>query len=71
MIGAGFAALTGPIGLAILAVAAVAAAGIQMYRHRDSIKIRMGEIRENIKDFTKVALDKIVEYGTIFGRVFL
>lgn len=70
-IGAGFAALTWPIGLAILAVGAIAAAGIQMYRHRDTIKIRMGEIWENIKDFSKVALDKIVEYGTIFGRVFL
>lgn len=54
-LGVAFAFLTSPIGLVILAIGAIIAIGVLLYKNWDTIKIKMGELWTNIK--------------TVFGKV--
>lgn len=49
-LGAAFTFLTGPIGLAILAVAAVVAAGILLYKNWDTVKEKLGQFGSFIEE---------------------
>lgn len=54
-LGVAFAFLTSPIGLVILAIGAIIAIGVLLYKNWDTIKIKMGELWTNIKSvFGKV-----------------
>lgn len=70
-IAAGFAMLTGPIGLAIAAIGVMIYVGTQVYEHRDDIKASLAQIRDGIVAKASQAMDAIVEFATTFGRVFL
>lgn len=48
--GVSFAALAGPIGIAVLAIAGIVAAGIALYKNWDTIKKKAGTIWGSIKD---------------------
>lgn len=48
-LGAAFAFLTSPIGLVILAIGAIIAIGVLLYKNWDTIKLKMGELWTKIK----------------------
>lgn len=54
-LGVAFAFLTSPIGLIIIAIGAMIAIGVLLYKNWDTVKIKMGELWTNVK--------------TVFGKV--
>lgn len=62
MIGAAFAALTGPIGLVIAAVAAAVAIGIALYKNWDTVKAVLLKIWEGIKAGAMAVFNAIKAY---------
>lgn len=68
-LGTAFAFLTSPIGLVILAIGAMIAVGILIYKHWDEIKLkaqelweRIGQIFEGIKKSISNTVDEIIDF---------
>ena len=71
VIGPGIAALAGPIGIAIAAIAAIIAIGVALYKNWDTIKEKLGVLKDFIikawdavKNALKVAAQAIFDYMT-------
>lgn len=62
-LGAAFAALTGPVGLVIAAIAAVIAIGVTLYKNWDTIKGKAQQLGKNIKE-------KFNQIKTIVSEIF-
>lgn len=60
-LGAAFAFLTSPIGLAILAIGAIIAIGVLLWKNWDTIKEKAGELWENIKEKFKAIGEAIMK----------
>ena len=64
--GAAFAVITGPIGLAIAAIAALIAVGVLVYRNWDEIKAKLGEVWGAIVNFFTVSIPTAINAGLAF-----
>lgn len=71
VIGPAFAALAGPVGIAIAAIAAIIAIGVALYKNWDTIKQKLGVLRDfiigawnKVKEALKTAAKAIFDYMT-------
>ncbi|MGE5390909.1 MAG: hypothetical protein ACM3PE_07580 [Deltaproteobacteria bacterium] len=69
VLGTAFAALTGPVGLAIAIIGGLIAAGVLLYKNWDTVKIKAIQIWTQISDFLKKQINKIIGFtnGLIAG----
>jgi len=61
ILGVAFAALTGPVGLIILAITGLVAAGVAIYKNWDWIKAKASQIWAGIQVFFKIVTKKLVD----------
>lgn len=59
MLGTAFTFMLGPIGLVILAIGALVAAGIYLYRHWDEVRAKAVEIWNSFKEYIRQTFDGI------------
>lgn len=71
VIGPAFAALAGPVGIAIAAIAAIIAIGVALYKNWDTIKQKLGVLKDfiigawnKVKEALKTAAKAIFDYMT-------
>lgn len=65
-LGTAFAFLTGPVGLAILAIGALVAAGVLVYRNWEEIKAALSNVWEAVAEFFTVRIPAAIETGLAF-----
>lgn len=70
-LGIAFTFLTGPIGLAILAIAAVIAIGVLLYKNWDTVKAFMIKIFKSIVDTAVNVFNSLVEFFKKWGPLIL
>jgi len=59
LLGAGFAVVTGPIGLTIAAIGALVAAGVYLYREYESVRVAFASVWDSIKNVVSSVIDSI------------